>query len=135
MMAQPLLFTKSHEWVEPEGPARKVGITDFAQDQLGDIVYVELPEAGKIVAAGDELCVIESTKATASVYAPIGGTVVEINAVLADEPQFVNEDPLGKGWLLKLDVGASGDGVGVGGLLDAEAYEAYCKEEEAKDGH
>jgi glycine cleavage system H protein len=131
MTSQALLFTKSHEWIEAAGATRKAGITDFAQDQLGDIVYVELPEPGKAVAAGDELCVIESTKATASVCAPVAGTVVLANAALGDEPQLVNEDPLGKGWLLELEVQAGAEGE----LMDATAYEAYCKEEEAKDGH
>jgi glycine cleavage system H protein len=129
MTTQALVFTKTHEWIEATGGARKVGITEFAQDQLGDIVYVELPEPGKIVAAGDEICVIESTKATASVYAPASGKVVEANVVLGDQPQLLNEDPLGDGWLVKLAVAEDR-----GDLLDEAAYAAFCKEEEAK-GH
>jgi glycine cleavage system H protein len=124
-VAANLKYTKSHEWIEAEGASRKIGITDFAQQQLGDIVFVELPEAGKAVKAGEEIGVIESTKATASVYAPAGGTIAEVNAPLADNPQWINDDPLGKGWLVKLAVaGASED------LMDEAAYAAFCKEEE-----
>jgi glycine cleavage system H protein len=129
MTTQALLFAKSHEWIEAAGATRKVGITKFAQDQLGDIVYVELPEPGKVVAAGDEICVIESTKATASVYAPASGKVVEANAALGEQPQLLNEDPLGAGWIVKLAVAEDR-----GDLLDEAAYAAFCKEEEEK-GH
>lgn len=124
-MATNLLYAKSHEWIEADGAVRRIGITDFAQQQLGDIVFVELPEVGRVVKAGDEICVIESTKTTASVYAPIGGKIAEVNTPLNDSPQLVNEAPFDGGWLIELE--ATGDGAG---LLDDAAYEAHCKEEE-----
>lgn len=120
-----LLFTKSHEWIEADGDERKVGITDFAKEQLGDIVFVEFPQPGRKVKAGDEMCVIESTKATASVYSPVDGEIVEVNSPLTDRPELVNSDPTGDGWLVKVRPDALPEG-----LLDQQAYEAFCKEEE-----
>jgi glycine cleavage system H protein len=124
-VSQNLKYTKSHEWIEVEGAVRKVGITDFAQQQLGDIVFVELPEVGRVVNAGDEICVIESTKATASVYAPVPGTIVEVNTPLPDKPELLNEQPTGDGWLVRIE--PSGDAPE---LLDQTAYDAFCKQEE-----
>ena len=122
-----LLFAKSHEWIEAEGGTRKVGISDFAQSQLGDIVYVEFPdEEGKVVAAGDEIAIVESCKATASVYAPVGGRIVAVNEALADEPDKINQSPYGEGWLFEIEV--DGD-VDVSALLDHEAYLKICNEE------
>jgi glycine cleavage system H protein len=95
-------YTKEHEWIRLEGDAATVGITDHAQSQLGDVVYVELPEIGKTFAAGAEAAVVESVKAASEVYAPAGGEVVAVNDALADAPATVNEDAEGKGWFLKL---------------------------------
>src|ERR1700712_1885534 len=97
-----LRFTKDHEWIRVEGGEAVVGITDFAQSQLGDIVFVEVPAAGKVLTAGGEAAVVESVKAASEVYAPVSGTVVEGNAALPDHPETVNTDPLGKGWFFKV---------------------------------
>ncbi len=99
-----LKFTRTHEWVEPSGRVRKVGISDFAQSQLGDIVYVECPDPGGRLAAGEEACLVESCKATASVYAPLAGRVLAYNRRLVDQPELVNASPYEEGWLFELEV-------------------------------
>ena len=114
-------YTKDHEWVRVEGDTATIGITDFAQGELGDIVYVEPPEAGKQVAAGDVLGTIESVKAVSELYAPVGGTVVEANAALGQAPETLNRDPHGAGWICKLKVASSAE---ADALLDAAAYTA-----------
>jgi glycine cleavage system H protein len=114
-----LRYSKDHEWVRTEGTRWRVGITDYAQDALGDVVFIELPKVGQQVEAGGPLGEIESTKSVSEIYAPVAGTVVAINAELADSPERVNEDPYGAGWICELD-GASG--AGPDGLLDAEGY-------------
>ncbi len=121
-----LKYTKSHEWLKlnADGTA-VVGITDHAQDQLGDMVYVEVPEAGRSLAAGEACAVVESVKAASDVYAPVAGEVLEGNAGLADAPESVNQDPYGSGWLLKMKV--AGD---TAGLMDAAAYETFLASEE-----
>jgi glycine cleavage system H protein len=121
-----LSYTKTHEWIEPDGARRKAGITHFAAEQLGDIVYIEMPEGEKQVAAGDEVCVIESCKATASVYAPMAGKVVAFNTALVDAPEKINQDPYGDGWLYQIEPDAGTDAPA---LLDAAAYEKFCAEE------
>ena len=118
-------YTKDHEWVRLDGDVAVVGITDFAQQQLGDIVYVELPAAGKVVAQGGETAVVESVKAASEVYAAVGGTVIETNDALADEPGVVNSDPMGVGWFVKLKVA---DKTEFEALMDDEAYAAYLAE-------
>lgn len=115
-------FTKDHEYVSVDGDIATVGITDYAQSQLGDVVYVELPAAGKALKQGDEAAVVESVKAASEVYAPVSGTVVEINAGLPDSPSDVNEDPLGKGWFLKLRLA---DPAELDALMDEAAYQAH----------
>ena len=115
-------FTKDHEYVSVDGDIATVGITDYAQSQLGDVVYVELPAAGKALKQGDEAAVVESVKAASEVYAPVSGTVVEINAGLPDSPSDVNEDPLGKGWFLKLRLT---DPAELDALMDEAAYQAH----------
>ena len=128
-MAQPpdLLYSRTHEWVRIEGGTATVGITAYAQEQLGDIVFVELPAAGKKVAQGELLGNIESVKAVSELFAPVTGEVIAINDVLTDHPELVNQDPFGKGWLVQVKVG-----VGAGeGLLDAAAYEKLLAEEGA----
>ena len=119
-------YTKEHEWVRLEGDTGTVGIIDFAQGQLGDIVFVEVPEAGRQVEKGGEAAVVESVKAASDVYAPVGGEVVEGNAALSDEPSLVNTDPEGEGWFFKLRLS---DASQVDGLMDADAYRAFCADQ------
>jgi glycine cleavage system H protein len=115
-------FTKDHEWVAVEGDTATVGITKYAAEQLGDVVFVEVPDAGKTVAQGGDLAVVESVKAASDVYAPISGTVTEGNSALADAPEAVNEDPEGGGWFAKLTVADAGE---LASLMDRAAYDAY----------
>ena len=115
-------YTKEHEWIRLDGDTAVVGITEHAQSQLGDVVFVELPEIGKSVAAGDEAAVVESVKAASEVYAPASGEVVAVNAALADTPATVNEDAEGKGWFLKLKLKDPGE---LEQLMTAEQYKDY----------
>jgi glycine cleavage system H protein len=119
-----LKFTKDHEWIRVEGDTGTVGITDYAQQQLGDIVFIELPELGRRVDAGDEAAVVESVKAASEIYAPVGGEVVETNPVIADDPSLVNRDPEGEGWFLKLRIQDQGQ---LEALMDVEGYKAYVE--------
>ncbi len=121
-----LYYTKTHEWVSLEDGIATIGITDFAQSQLSDLTFVELPEVGTEFSAGDEAAVVESVKAAADVYAPIAGEVVEVNANLDDNPELINKDAFGDGWLFKLKVSDESD---VDGLLDSESYEELCPED------
>ena len=117
-------YTDQHEWVRLEGGEATVGITKFAAEQLGDVVYVELPAKGKAVKAGAEAAVVESVKAASEVYAPVGGEVVAANDVLATEPSKVNDDPEGNGWFFKLKLADSGE---FAKLMDAAAYAEFVK--------
>lgn len=119
-----LTYTKDHEWVRIVDGGAVVGITAFAQDELGEIVYVDLPAAGSAVTQKGVLCVVESTKAASDVYAPISGTVVEANARLADEPALVNTDPYGEGWLVKLSGISESE---LQSLMTADAYRALVQ--------
>jgi glycine cleavage system H protein len=118
-----LLFTKDHEYLRLDGETAIVGITDYAQEQLGDIVFVDLPRVGKKVTKGGDLAVIESVKAASEVYAPIDGEVIEVNAALGEKPALVNEEPLAGGWLVKLRVAAPDAGT----LMDEAAYASFVK--------
>ena len=118
-----LQYTKSHEWVRVEDGVATVGITDHAQDELGDVVFVELPEMGAALAAGDSFGAVESVKAVSDLYAPVGGEVVEVNGALEDSPEKINEDPYGEGWILKLQISDEVD------LLSAADYEKLLEEE------
>ena len=118
-------YTKDHEWVTVDGDLATVGITDYAQDQLGDIVFVELPETGRTVAAGDEVAVVESVKAASEVYAPVAGRIAEVNPVLNDAPETVNEDATGSGWFLRIQMTTPGE---FDQLLDEAAYRALTGE-------
>lgn len=118
-----LQYTKSHEWVRVEGDVATVGITDHAQDELGDVVFVELPETGATLEAGDSFGAVESVKAVSDLYAPVGGEVVEVNGALEDSPEKINEDPYGEGWILKLRTSGEVD------LLSAADYEKLLEEE------
>lgn len=115
-------FTKDHEWVELDGDVATIGITAYAADQLGDVVFVEVPEPGKAVKAGDGLAVVESVKAASDVYAPISGEVVEGNPALGDAPETVNDQPEKAGWFAKLKIA---DKAEFDALMDRDAYEAY----------
>jgi glycine cleavage system H protein len=115
-------FTKDHEWVELNGDIATIGITAYAAEQLGDVVFVEVPDVGKTVKAGDGLAVVESVKAASDVYAPISGEVVEANAAVADSPETVNAAPEAAGWFAKLKVA---DAAEVEALMDRPAYEAF----------
>jgi len=114
-----LRYTADHEWVRVEGNRARVGITDYAQDALGDIVFVQLPDPGAAVTAGAAFSEVESTKSVSDVYAPVTGTVVEVNAELSDAPQRLNDDPYGEGWLCLIEIT---DASTLGDLLDAAAY-------------
>ena len=118
-------FTKDHEWIEIDGDSATVGITEHAQEQLGDLVFVELPEPGKQLAKGDEAAVVESVKAASEVYAPVSGTVTRTNAALVDNPETVNEDAEGEGWFFKLTLSDPGE---LAGLMDSAAYKAFLAE-------
>ena len=117
-----LKYSKDHEWVRVEGDIGTVGISDYAQDQLGDVVYVELPEVGRTVAQNEEAAVVESVKAASEVYAPVSGEVVEVNQALEDDPALVNSDPIGEGWFLTLRLSEPGE---LDGLMDEAAYADY----------
>ncbi len=114
-----LKYRETHEWVRIEDGVATVGITDYAQEELGDVVYVELPEVGRAVRGGEAVAVIESVKTASDIYAPLSGEVVAVNEALADHPEKVNEDPYGEGWIFKLRIA---DPAEVEALLDAEAY-------------
>lgn len=115
-------FTEEHEWIRVEGETGVVGITGYAQEQLGDIVFVELPEVGKSFERGDEAAVIESVKAASELYAPVGGEVTEVNEGLADAPGLVNEDPMGEGWFFKIKIA---DRAELDDLKEEAAYKEY----------
>jgi glycine cleavage system H protein len=117
-------YTKDHEWARLEGDVATVGISGYAQEQLGDIVFVELPAKGKRFAKGAEACTVESVKAASEVYAPVSGEVVEANVALNDDPAAVNADPLGRGWFVKLRVA---DAAEFASLMDEKAYAEYVK--------
>ncbi|WP_110647637.1 glycine cleavage system protein GcvH [Salinicola peritrichatus] len=126
-----LLYSDSHEWVLDNGDGSvTVGITDHAQEALGDVVFVELPEAGRELDAGDEFGVIESVKAASDLYAPLAGEVIEVNEALEDAPETVNDSPYGDGWILKLKLADQGD---LESLLSAEAYADLVAAEEDQD--
>lgn len=115
-------YTKDHEWIDVDGTTATVGITDYAQGQLGDVVFVELPGAGTVLAAGKEAAVVESVKAASEVYAPVSGTVSEANAALEATPDLVNTSPEGEGWFFRLALSNSAE---LDGLLDEAAYKAF----------
>ncbi len=118
-------FSKEHEWVDVEDGIATVGISDYAQEQLGDLVYIELPEVGQQIALGDQAAVVESVKAASEIYAPVSGEVAEINSALEDEPGLVNGDPTGGGWFFKLKLD---DDAELGSLMDEDAYQEYIEE-------
>ena len=116
-------YTRDHEWIRIDGDTATVGITDFAQGQLGDVVFVEVPEAGRHVIKGGEAAVVESVKAASDVYAPVSGEVIEGNQALVDDPALVNGDPEGEGWFFKLRLSDTQE---INELMNADQYKAYC---------
>ena len=117
-------YTKEHEWVKVDGDRARIGITDYAQNQLGDVVYLELPEVGRVLKAGETFGTVESVKAVSELFAPVAGEVVEVNSALVSSPEAINSDPHGGGWMI---VVKPSDAKGVGGLLDAKAYQALVE--------
>jgi glycine cleavage system H protein len=119
-----LKYTRDHEWVRQDGDAATIGITDHAQNALGDVVFVDLPEVGREVAAGEACAVVESVKAASDVYAPIAGRIVEVNSALAETPGLINSDPAGEGWFFKIE---PKDAAEIAALLDEAAYAAFVE--------
>jgi len=119
-------YHKEHTWARVEGTKAVIGITDYAQDELGDIVFIELPQVGAVVTAAQEMAEIESAKATSSVIAPLNGTIMEINTVLEDDPEIINSEPYTTGWIAIVELA---DNSGSEGLMDADAYNAYIEQE------
>jgi glycine cleavage system H protein len=119
-----LRYTKNDEWLRVEGETGTAGITDYAQDQLNDIVYVEFPDVGAELAQGAAFGVVESVKAASDIYMPVGGTITEVNTALEDEPEAINTDPYGNGWLVRFTIKNPAE---IDGLMDAEAYKKYCE--------
>jgi glycine cleavage system H protein len=122
------LYSREHEWIRVEDDVCVLGITEFAQAELGEVVFVELPETGQIFNTGDEMGTIESVKAVAEVYTPVAGEVIEVNEAVSDDPELLNEDPHGEGWLIKLRFSSASD---LKDLMNAEQYEEYVKSGEA----
>jgi len=119
-------YTKEHEWVRLEGDRGIVGITDYAQEQLGDVVFLELPEVGRKLSPGEGFGTVESVKAVSELYSPVAGEVVEVNSALSQKPEVVNSDPHGAAWMIKVKLA---DPAAVAGLMDARAYQAYVESE------
>jgi glycine cleavage system H protein len=126
MYPSDLKYTKEHEWVRVDGDSATIGITDFAQDQLGEVVYVDLPSVGDQATAGDTFGEIESVKSVSELFAPVSGEVTKVNEALDDAPETVNEDPYGDGWMITVKLSDTSE---LDGLLDASAYEAFIAEE------
>ena len=124
VIPQDLRYTKDHEWARAEGELVTCGVTDYAQDQLGDIVFVELPEVGEELAEGGQFSTVESVKAVAELYSPIGGEVAEVNGALEDSPQLVNQDPYGQGWMIKVRPKEPNE---LDKLMDAQQYKDMLK--------
>ena len=119
-----LRYTNDHEWVRVEGNTAVVGISDYAQEQLGDVVFVELPDIGTIFTQNEDAAVVESVKAASEIYAPIGGKILEVNNMLIDAPETLNSDPTGNGWMFKISIADAGE---VDGLMDEAAYKTFVE--------
>jgi glycine cleavage system H protein len=126
MVPDDLRYSTDHEWARLEGDRVRIGITDYAQDALGDVVYFEVPTNGAVVAAGDRICEVESTKSVSDIFAPLAGTIVEVNAALADAPERLNEDPYGEGWICV--IAFDGGDEALAGLMDADGYTGLTTE-------
>jgi glycine cleavage system H protein len=125
MLPDDLLYSKEHEWIRVEDDLCTLGVTEYAQNELGEVVFVELPEVGEVFNSGDEVGSIESVKAVAEVYTPVAGEIVEVNDAVVEDPELINDDPQGEGWLVKIRFSSADD---LKSLLNAAAYEVYCKE-------
>ncbi len=125
MSEKRMLFTKDHEWVLVDGNIARVGITDYAQNELGDVVFVDLPTVGDVVEEGEGFAVVESVKAVSDVYAPVGGTIVRINEELETSPELINESPYEQGWIAEIEMA---EGTQLDDLMNAEEYNAFIKE-------
>ncbi|HAI52003.1 MAG: glycine cleavage system protein GcvH [Limnochordia bacterium] len=123
-MSEKLLYTKEHEWVLVKGSVVRVGISDYAQNELGDIVFVDLPSVGDVVEEGEGFAVLESVKAVSDVYAPVSGRIVAVNEALEDSPELINESPLDKGWIAEIELD---DAAQVGDLMNEQEYAEYLK--------
>lgn len=121
-----LKYTKEHEWVKVEGNIATVGITDYAQDSLGDVVYVELPQEGASITKHEPFGVVESVKAVSDLYAPLSGSVTEVNDAIVDSPEAINEDPYGDAWMIKVEISSASE---LGDLLTADEYQKFIEEE------
>jgi glycine cleavage system H protein len=119
-----LKYSSDHEWIRVDGSVIRMGITDYAQDALGDVVYVQVPTVGTVVAAGETMSEVESTKSVSDIYAPVSGTIVAVNDALSDAPETVNTDPYGDGWICEIELS---DPSQIDGLLDADAYRALVE--------
>lgn len=117
-------YTEEHEWIRLDGDVATIGITNYAQEQLGDVVFVEVPQVGRTVSKGESVAVVESVKAASDIFAPVSGEVVEANAALADSPGDVNAEPMGKGWFFKIRIA---DKAQIDGLMDEAAYDSFVK--------
>ena len=126
MNPEGLVFSKEHEWIESGKSPARIGISDYAQKELTDVVYVELPEVGAEVSKGDSIIVLESVKATSDVYAPASGKITGVNGDLEDNPQKINEDPYGAGWLVEMEISDTAD---LDGMMDYSAYQKYLEAE------
>jgi glycine cleavage system H protein len=126
MIPKDLRYTQEHEWIRVEGKTGTVGITDHAQEALGDLTFVELPATGESLKQGEEVCAVESAKAASSIYAPMSGRVAAVNSALEEDPSVVNSDPYGAGWIYQIEIAAPGE---AGKLMDAAAYEKFLAEE------
>src|SRR4051794_2453558 len=122
------LYSREHEWIRVDGDVATVGITEFAQEELGEVVFVELPEVGQVFNTDEEIGTIESVKAVAEVYTPVAGEIIEANEAVVDDPELINEDPHGEGWLLKIRFSSAAD---LKALMNAEQYEEFVKSGEA----
>jgi glycine cleavage system H protein len=125
MLPDDLLYSKEHEWIRVEDDVCTLGVTEYAQNELGEVVFVELPEVGEVFNSGDEIGTIESVKAVAEVFTPVAGEIVEVNDAVVEDPELINDDPQGEGWLVKVRFSSADD---LKNLLDSKAYEDYCKE-------
>ncbi|HLC17677.1 MAG TPA: glycine cleavage system protein GcvH [Thermodesulfobacteriota bacterium] len=121
-----LKYTREHEWIKVEDDIATVGITDYAQDSLGDVVYVELPQEGATVTKNEPFGVVESVKAVSDLYSPVSGSVVEVNDAVIESPEAINEDPYGDAWMIRIEVGSPDD---LGDLITAEEYQRFIEEE------
>ena len=127
MYPKDLKYDREHEWVRLDGDVATIGISHFAQDQLGEVVYVDLPSVGDTLAAGDSFGEVESVKSVSELFCPVTGEIVEVNDALSDAPEVVNEDPYGEGWMIKVKLADTSE---VDGLMDADGYEAFLAEDE-----